>query len=265
MRILKDIIKELEVLAPPGLAESWDNVGLLLGSREQKVSKVLCALDLNLEVAKEAIEEGVDLIVTHHPFLFKAIKSLDLDTPTGKIFEILIRNNISLYAMHTNYDIVDGGLNDYLCAGLGIKKTNVLEVTTKDINGNDVGIGRVGELDREMEFEEFIQYVKNYFNIPYVRITKMDQKQKIKKVAICSGSGSMYIPAAAKSADIYITGDIKFHEAQMAYSMGIPVVDVGHYASESIALEPIKLVLQNKCPQCQVVMSSVDGEMLFTK
>ena len=265
MRIVKDIIEELEVLAPSKLAESWDNVGLLLGSRKQEVKKVLVALDLNEEVADEAIKEKVDLIVTHHPYLFRAIKGLDLDTPTGKVFAKLITNNISLYAMHTNYDIAKGGLNDYLCEGLGIKDTKILDVTTTDNEGNEQGIGRYGVLDREMGLNEFIEYVKSYFKIPYVRLTKTDEVSKIKKVAICSGSGSMYIPQAAKNADIYITGDIKFHEAQMAYSLGIPVVDVGHYASENIALEPIKYAIKNRFPECEVIMSTVDGEMLFTK
>ncbi len=265
MCILRDVIKQLEVLAPPQLAESWDNVGLLLGSRNQEVKKVLVALDLNEEVVDEAIDKSVDLIITHHPYLFRAIKGLDLDTPTGKVFAKLVTNNMSLYAMHTNYDIADGGLNDYLCKELGINNAKVLEVTTKDDMGNEMGIGRYGELDREMEFEEFIEYIKSYFKIPYVRLTKMDEFTKVKKVAICSGSGSMYIPQAAKNADIYITGDIKFHEAQMAYSLGIPVIDVGHYASENIALEPIKNIIESTCPECEVIMSKVCGEMIFTK
>ncbi|QEH69522.1 Nif3-like dinuclear metal center hexameric protein [Cellulosilyticum sp. ST5] len=367
MPILKEIIITLEKLAPIELAESWDAVGLMLGSGQQEISKVLCALDLNEEVVEEAIQIQADCIITHHPFFFKPLKSVDLDSKTGKIIAKLIKANIAVYAMHTNYDIAEGGLNDYLCAGLGLKEVEVLQMTKQEklckcqvyvpithaervreviVNYNqckigdylgctfmangegtfipleeahpyigtsgslekvqecvisfmveasevsnlmehiqeihpyeevafdvfelkhitkEYGIGRVGVLPQTLSLEAFITNIKQFFNLSYVRVTKVKEEPVIKRVAICSGSGSEYISVAARKADVYITGDLKFHEAQMAYHLGIPVIDVGHYASENNALKPIGDCIMKQFPKCEVVYSKVDGEMLFIR
>ncbi len=367
MPILNEVIEVLERLAPPYLAEAWDNVGLLLGSRSQKVDKVLCALDLNEEVAEEAITLGVDCIITHHPFLFKPLKALDLDTQTGRILAKLIKAEIALYAMHTNYDAAIGGLNDYLCKGLGLEATSVLQTIKEEklykcqvyvpkthldkvreaivihnpcqlgaysgctftalgegtfkplANANpyigtsgvlekveegiisfvterqvvsyvleqikkvhpyeevafDVfemenmkvqyGIGRVGVLPQEVSLDAFIDQVKAFFNVTQLRVTKVRKENDIRRVAICSGSGAEFIGVAANKADVYITGDLKFHEAQLAYSLGLTVIDVGHYASESIGLKPIGEAICNEFKDCEVIESRVNGEMLFIK
>ena len=111
---VKEIIQILEAFAPTYLAESWDRVGLMIGHKEEEVEKVLCALDLNEEVIEVAIELGVTCIITHHPFFFKPIYTMDLETREGRMIEKLINHHISVYSMHTNYDIAPGGLNDYL-------------------------------------------------------------------------------------------------------------------------------------------------------
>ena len=126
---LSEIIQCLEVLAPCYLAESWDNVGLMVGSRQQEVRKVLCALDVNEEVVEEAIQKGVQCIVSHHPFFYAPLKSLNFDTPKGEIIQKVITHNVSIYSMHTNYDIAKGGLNDYLCEKLGIENIEILNIT----------------------------------------------------------------------------------------------------------------------------------------
>lgn len=367
MPILSELIDTLEKLAPRELAETWDNVGLLLGSKKQQVSKVLCALDLNEEVVEEAINLQVDCIITHHPFLFKPLKQIDLDSTSGKIIARLIKANIAVYAMHTNYDIAEGGLNDYLSIGLGLREIEVLQPTKEEkmckcqvyvplthaeavreviiahnpcqigayrgcsftTSGEgtfmpletanpyigtvgdlekvkecvisfmaearqvmsimaaiqevhpyeeiayDVfelknmakhyGIGRVGVLPEALTLEVFISQVKQFFNIPYVRVTKASKESPIKRVAICSGSGAEYIGIAAKKADVYITGDLKFHEAQMAYDLGMPVIDVGHYVSENKALIPIGQCITSQFGECEVIYSKVDGERLLIK
>lgn len=367
MPILNEVISALEKLAPKHLAETWDNVGLLLGSREEQISKVLCALDLNEEVVEEAIGLGVDCIITHHPFLFKPLKQINLDVASGKIIAKLIKANIAVYAMHTNYDITEGGLNDYLCAGLGLNQIEILQTTKEEkmckcqvyvpttyaetvrevivthnpckigaykgcsfmtsgegtfmpleaanpyigTVGNlervkecmisfmseasqiktimaaiqqvhpyeeiayDVfelenvtkcyGIGRVGVLPEALDLETFITRVKQFFEVPYVRVTKVSKGTKVKRVAICSGSGAEYIGIAAEKADVYITGDLKFHEAQMAYELEIPVIDVGHYSSENKALIPIGQCITSEFETCKVIYSKVDGERLFIK
>ena len=363
---LKEIINILEAFAPPHLAESWDNVGLMIGNMSCDVQKVLCALDLNQEVIEEAIHLGVTCIVTHHPFLFKPIRSIDLESMQGQMIEKLIRHGISVYSMHTNYDITEGGLNDYLANQLGLKHIQILDNTYEEklykgviyvpcshleqvrdvviknmtcdigeyagctfsslgegtfiplegskpyigetgsiekVNENQLsfigtyqevsriieevkkvhpyeevavdvyllenmskvyGIGRYGELEEALSLEEFIKKVKQFFNIEHVRVTDLKERF-IKRVAICSGAGSDYIKCAAKVADVYLTGDLKFHEGQMARALGITVVDVGHYASEQIALTPIGDCIQKTFPTCEVYYSKVNGETLFIK
>lgn len=364
---LSEIINELERFAPPYLAESWDNVGLMVGNPNQEVHKILCALDVNEQVIDEAIENKVNCVVTHHPFLFKGLKSINLETKEGRIIEKLIRNNISIYSMHTNYDCTWGGLNDVLAQGLGLQDVKILEKTYEEplfkcmiyvpkthINkvrdiivqnmttkiGNYVGctytsgvgegtfiplegshpylgqqntlekveehqisfmgtrleinlivkavkkvhpyeeiavdvfelknqkmtygIGRYGILGEPIVLDKWIDIVKAYFNCPYVRVT--DTKHRtIQKVAICSGAGSSYIKKAAEVADVFVTGDMKFHEGQLAQSLGLTVVDVGHYMSESIALEPIGQCIRKKFENCEIVYSKINGETLFLR
>ncbi|MBE6022721.1 MAG: Nif3-like dinuclear metal center hexameric protein [Cellulosilyticum sp.] len=362
---LNEIMCELERFAPTYLAESWDNVGLMVGSPSQDVSKVLCALDLNEAVIEEAIYHKVDCIVTHHPFLFKALKRINLDDIQGRMIAKLIEHKISVYSMHTNYDITWGGLNDDLAQGLGLEHVKLLETTYEEqlykciiyvptsyaeavreaiiasmttqigdyagctftasegegtfipLEGSNPYLGKKGELEKAKEcqvsfmgtnaeiqhilsevkavhpyeemavdvfaltnmkktygigrygtlkdpvtLEEWIQKVKDYFNIEYLRITDPTPRN-IQKVAICSGAGSMYIAKAAKVADVYITGDLKFHEGQMAKNLGLVVMDVGHYASEQIALKPIGRRIQQKFTECEVLYSQVNGETLF--
>lgn len=270
---LKDIMSELEKLAPTYLAESWDNVGLMIGKPNHEVNKVLCALDLNEAVIDEAIDLGVQCIVTHHPFFFKAMKQINLESAQGQMIEKLILNKIAVYSMHTNYDIAEGGLNDYLAQRLGVQKTKVLKTTYEEVTvegyplGNrkkSYGIGRYGELDEAISIEQFIEQVKACFHIEYIRRTDKAHRM-VKRIAICSGAGSEFIPLAASVADVYITGDVKFHEGQMAQSMGITVIDVGHYASECIALAPIKNCIKQAFPMCQVYDSTVNGETLFVE
>ncbi len=126
---VQQVIQQLDRLAPPQLAESWDNVGLLLGSPKRKVEGVLCALDLNEAVVKEAIQKKVQLIVTHHPFIFKPFKKIDLETSQGRILEQLIKHDINLFAMHTNFDSAKDGMNDYLAEKLDLQNVSILHQT----------------------------------------------------------------------------------------------------------------------------------------
>lgn len=363
---LREIITVLETLAPRHLAESWDNVGLMVGSRQAEVQKVLCALDVNEEVVDEAIKEGANCIVSHHPFFFGAFKTLDLDSSKGKIIKKLIQNDIAVYSMHTNYDIAKGGLNDYLCELLKLENLEILEVTgsrafckvvvyvpvthleavrdeimasnsctignysgctfasqgegtfmplegsnpfigtqhtVEKVNENKIefmaykdevnnlikkiktvhsyeemaydvydlvhlnepfGVGRVGCYNIPISFETLLTQIKKAFHIEHVRITEECHKP-IQKVAICSGSGSEYIKAAARKADVYITGDMQFHKGQIAKEMGIPVIDIGHYASENIAMQHICSYLKENLKTLEVICSAVNGETLIIK
>lgn len=363
---LKEIISTLEQLAPCHLAESWDNVGLMVGSKDEEVQKVICALDVNEAVVDEAIQTGAKCIVSHHPFFFAPLKKLNLDDTKGKMIKKLIQNNIAVYSMHTNYDIASGGLNDYLCHLLNLEDVTILRQTgsrafckvviyvptthlevvrTQIIKENSctignymgctfsgegegsfvplegsnpfigavgavekvkenkiefmaykdevpylvnkiksvhpyeemaydvydlvhlneaIGLGRVGTYKEPISLEDLILKIKKVFNIPYVRVTETGDKL-IQKVAICSGSGSDFIKDAAYKADVYITGDMQFHKGQMAQEMGIPVIDIGHYASENIAMQHICQYLRENLKDIEVNCSVVNGETLIIK
>ncbi|MEG0712535.1 MAG: Nif3-like dinuclear metal center hexameric protein [Niameybacter sp.] len=364
MYALKDIMAHLETLAPTRLAEKWDHVGLMIGGRSTEIEKVLCALDLNLEVVEEAIEKGAQLIVTHHPCFFKPIASIDYDTPIGLMIQKLIQNNIAVYAMHTNLDIAQGGINDYLADRLGLQHVGPLTITEHTplqklviyvpvshyegvrevlvaantctignyigctfgtvgkgtfiplegsnpyvgtahtleeveevkiecmIHPQDLGtiieavqqvhpyeevaydvfqlenvsrsegLGRVGVCE-SISVEALIVKLKEVFEIPYVRLIGKADRQ-VSKVALCSGSGASFIGTAAACAEVYITGDVTFHEAQAAISQGITVIDVGHYPSENIAMPLIQTYLTTQCQMLEVICSTVDGETFKT-
>lgn len=364
MYAVKAIIEALNQFAPPTLAESWDNVGLMVGSASQQVNKVLCALDLNLDVIEEAIREGAQLIVTHHPLFFRPISSIDYETPMGQMIQKLIKHDVAVFSMHTNFDIATGGINDYLAQRIGLTQTVPLHITERKklqklaiyvpkthceevrkaiirfnpcsignytgctfsykgtgtfvpLEGSkpylgephkleqveevkiecmiemealnelmaaikkvhpyeeiayDVyqlehiehlqGIGRVGHCE-PIQLYKLVDKLKEIFNIPYIRLVAKED-QIITKIAICSGSGGSFIGEAARKSQLYITGDISFHEAQEALSKGLVVADVGHYASENIAMVLIQKCLLGCFEDLEVTCSQVNGETFKT-
>lgn len=361
MYTVAQIISVLEQIAPPNLAESWDNVGLMVGSRQTTVQKVLCALDLTPEVLDEAIQKDAKCIVTHHPFLFSPLKKIDLDSPKGMMLAKLIKHDIAVYSMHTNLDTVTGGINDVICEQLGIGDVKTLHVTQKEplyklciyvpqthsevvrealiahnqyhignytgctfmgkgegtfrpLEGSkpfigtthelekvtevkvetmvrrrdlsvllnavqrvhpyeeiayDVfelqniahteGLGRYGTID-SIPVERLAQKIKTVFGVSAIRIVGRCEEQ-VEKVAVCSGSGSSFIGDAAKVAQVYITGDMKFHEAQEALTQGLCVIDIGHYASENVMMPVLAQRISAQLPAMEVLVSCVDAEV----
>lgn len=253
------ICEHIETLCPKNLTEEWDNVGLLVGDPEQEVQKVLVALDATPEVILEAIKEKVDMIVTHHPLFIPQfsgpIKSITTDSLIGKAVITLVRNNISLYCAHTNLDIATGGVNDVLGNTLGLEKLNLLQITTDD--GSN-GIGRIGILPEETELGEFAKVVKQRLKLETIRLIG-DAKVKVQKVALCSGSGMSMLNIVAESkADVFVTGDVKYHEAQEALAIGINIIDVGHYQSENIIVPVLSKYIE-KMGGVEVIESRIDG------
>ncbi len=263
MFTIQQLLACCEQLAPLTLAESYDNVGLLVGDPHAPVSRVICALDLNEEVIEEAHALGVQCIITHHPFIFSAFKRIDLTTAQGRMIKKLLTYDIHVIAMHTNLDIARGGINDYLATQLGLEQTHVLKETGATTQQVPYGIGRWGKV-QPTPFATLLKQVKAVFDVDYVRVVGTPTRP-IESIAICSGSGASFIRDAARVADVYITGDIGFHEAQAAREAGIVVIDVGHYASEHVAMPLIKSYLNEMCKQVYVYLSNVDGEMFQLK
>jgi len=328
------IIDVMERFAPKDLAESWDNVGLLVGSPAQQITKLLITLDVTQAVVDQAVQDGINMIVTHHPILFKAVTNIRTDLPQGQIIASLLKANIAVYAAHTNLDMANGGVNDVLASKLNLQDVQPLtrsyteklcklvvfvpdthmEVVRKAIveagaghvgnyshctfvsNGigsflpldgtqpfigrsgvveyvdearletivpekisrrvvkamlkahpyeevaydfyqlsnstHSLGFGRIGKLMAPMPLAAFLPQVKGALGIQSISVAG-PQDKIVKKVAVCGGSGAEFIHKAVfAGADVFITGDVKYHQAQDALAAGLVVVDAGHFATE---------------------------------
>lgn len=230
--------------------EDWDNSGLQIGDLGNDINNIMLTLDISREVVDYAVSCNADLIITHHPLLFSSLKSIDYGTYEGKIIRRLIANNINLYSMHTSFDMANLGVNHKLAEKLMIGKYDVLHAVDKDR-----GYGGIGMIEAE-NIVEYAKKVKELLKAEYVRLYCGDEKKLIKRVAFCGGSGSEFIQdAIMKGADVYITGDIKYHQAQMALQNNLSIIDAGHYYTEYHSLENIKNILEkNKKLNLNVVL-----------
>lgn len=333
------IIDELDRIAPRYLAESWDNVGLIVGSPDQNISIIMVTLDITEDVVDRAMLANVNMIVSHHPLIFKGIKAIRTDLPQGRLIAKLIRHDIAVYAAHTNLDIANGGINDILAEKLGLVDVGLIsssysskllklvvfipkdqaekvrdaicqagaghignysnctfstggtgtflplsgtnpfighegtleqvpEVRLETImpegissrvikemikahpyeevaydlyplanEGVKYGLGRVGYLPAPMSLCELALLIKQSLGIELVKVAGA-ANDVVRKIAVCGGSGACLIKSAAFSgADVLVTGDVKYHEAQEAIAAGIAIIDAGHFATENIMVE----------------------------
>ena len=254
----RELLVKLEELASVNLAEGWDNPGLLVGDEKADIKKVLVALDVTKEVINEAIDIGANVIITHHPLIFSGIKQVTTSNPVGEKICMLIKNNISHIAIHTNLDVAFGGTSDVLADIMGLRNVEIL-APIKEIDSVKYGIGRIGDLE-ETKFSEFAKKVKERLNLKTIKIVG-EKNKVIKRVGLCSGSGIEFMKDALnKGADVYITADIRFHESQKALDMGICLIDATHYASENIVVPVISKFLA-EIGGFEVAESFVDGQV----
>lgn len=233
---IKDIIKFLEERFPLSLQEEWDNSGLQIGNIENDLTNIMISLDLDEQTIQKAKEKSCNLIINHHPFLFSSIKSIDLNEEKGKIIKDLIKNDITVFAMHTNLDIGKGGVNDNLAKLLELK-----DISNLDTN-NENPMARFGYTNEKTAYD-FSKFVKEKLNCKGL-ILYGDKNKKIKKVALCGGAGSDFISdAIKKDCDLIVTSDVKYHEA-IDNCKKINIVDPGHFASENHIIYMIKDLLE---------------------
>ncbi|WP_165000320.1 Nif3-like dinuclear metal center hexameric protein [Anaerophilus nitritogenes] len=345
---IKNITRIMEEIAPSYLAESWDNVGLQIGAFEEEVNKILVCLEVTQNIIDEAIHKKIDIIICHHPLIFKPVTKIKRDDPIQNMIYRLIKHDISLYCAHTNLDVAKGGTSDVLAQmldlvgvtplvktyqekylklvvyvpkdyvdkvrevicihgaghignysqctfrseGIGtfmpLEGTNpfigsqrklekVCEyrlesiIAKKDLHkiienmmqahpyeevaydiiplDNEIdyeGLGRVGQLEENMTLSMFCEKIKEKLNMKTIKFIGNPQKE-IKKVGLCTGSGAEFIDHAHKmGCDCYITGDVKYHDAQYANALGMAVIDAGHFETENIICRPLFEMLQNK-------------------
>lgn len=355
---LKGIIKKVENKYPLNLAYDWDNVGLLVGDFDMDVKKVLVVLEANEKVINEAIENKVDLIITHHPFIFKKINKINTSDLKGKLIHKLIKNDVALYSMHTNFDIAFDGLNDYFMELMGFEDCKILDITSNEVlyklavyvplshvgkvkealakskagnignysncsfssngignfkplegsnpsigsieeivsvdevkietivpqkflggvintminahpyeevaydlyklenKGNTVGLGRVSKLKESISLEELCNNIKGKLSMSHIRLVG-NVNTNISKVAVVTGSGSDMVKKAQRSgAQVIITGDVKYHDAQDALDIGMCIIDCGHFETEDIFKDVMKRFL-NEVEGIDVIKSEV--------
>ncbi len=243
------IIESLEQLSSPMFAESWDNVGLLAGRRDKEVRKICLALDATDEVVEEAVRSGADMLVTHHPLIFSAMKKINTDDFIGRRIVQLLQADISYYAMHTNFDVM--GMADAAADEIRLKERQVLSITYEDEISKE-GIGRYGKLPQVMTLEECASYVKQVFGLESVKIYG-DANSAVECAAISPGSGkSMIKDAVAAGAEVLITGDIEHHEGLDAVAQGLLIIDAGHYGIEKIFVPYMLEYIKREFPQLEV-------------
>lgn len=240
----KEIIELMNAWASPELIDYWDNTGFQIGDENKEVNRVLVALDLDREVYEKAIEEHFHMIITHHPLIFKPVSNIITSNYKGKLIYDLIMNGIIVYNAHTNLDQAKGGVNDKLAKLLGLYNPIPLKLNSLEFK-SPYGYGKVGDI-KEIELVDYIKEIKEKLNTPHLTVYG-NQERKVNRVAVCGGSGAEFIYDAYKQkASIYITGDIKYHEAQLGAELGLTIIDAGHYHTEKVILPVIKEYLEKE-------------------
>ena len=256
----QDVMQAMERIAPRRLAEAWDNPGLLIGSPADEVRKILVALDVREETIEQAIEDGCDLIVTHHPLIFRGVKAVRTDDATGRKIARLIRADIAVFAAHTNLDSAAGGVNDVLAERLGLVSPVSLVEGAAD---GEPGLGRIGELPAPLSLEDFAAFVKTHLELSALRVVCAGS-HAVHRVALCGGSGAEFIGrAAAKGADVYVTGDVKYHDAERAVGLGIHVLDAGHFATEQPIVASLAARLSNALGKAVEIVAETRSSDFF--
>ena len=252
--LCKEIVQVIEAAYPREAALDFDNVGLLAGRTEKEVERVYIALDATDAVIDRAIEAGADMLITHHPLIFSPLKKVtDEDFVSRRVVK-LIQNDISYYAMHTNYDVL--GMAELAEKILGIRDSEVLDITMEK-DGKQEGIGMIGELEKPMTLEECCVYVKHKLNLGSLKVFG-DMQAEVSRLAISPGSGKTAIAAAiAKGADVLVTGDIGHHDGLDAVEQGLAVIDAGHYGTEYIFIDDMRRFLEDKLPVLDVITTPV--------
>jgi len=252
------ITEALEIWAPLSFQEDYDNCGLLVGSPNTICTGVLCSLDCTEAVIDEAVEKGCNLIVSHHPIIFKGIKQFDENSYVARTVLKAIQHNIALYAIHTNLDNIVNGVNDTISDRLSLENRQILapKPGLMDKNGQPVGSGLKGTLPKEMEEAYFLDWMKKTFNLSVIKHTPLIGK-RLKTIALCGGSGSFLTQTAKEqNIDCFITSDLKYHDFFEADGK-LLLVDIGHGESEQWVSELIVAHLTGKFPTFAVLQSLV--------
>lgn len=257
---VKDILCALEEFAPLALQDGYDNAGLQIGlAKDADATGALLCLDVTEEVVDEAIRQGCNLIISHHPLLFHPLKTINGDDSTSRIIIKAIKKGIAIYSAHTNLDVAYGGVNYKIAEKLGIGNIEWLVPRGSYESGGKMltsGDGIIGTLSTPVEAKDFMEIVKETFHIRSLRVNDASVKT-IRKVALCGGAGSSLISAAAaKGADAFLTGEIGYHRF-FGYDDRMLLVEMGHYESEQYTLELFYDIVSHVAPTLPVFHTEV--------
>ncbi|THB76695.1 MAG: Nif3-like dinuclear metal center hexameric protein [Desulfobacteraceae bacterium] len=250
---VKDILELINRDIPFELAEEWDNCGLQCGHPDWEVSKIITALDVTLPVLERAVGMKADLVLTHHPLMISSFKQVNFSTMPGSAIHLSAKHKVAVVSVHTNLDAARNGLNDYFASIAGVTPERAMIPAAVDastqaslISAVDeyqdmpLGIGRIGKLAQPTTLDVLARDIKQRFRLDHVRIGG-NTEQLIHDAAICTGSGGTLASVFLKSgAQVYITGDIKYHEARLIEEHNLSFIDVGHFGSEHIAVDLLK-------------------------
>jgi len=259
---IKDILGALEEFAPLALQDGYDNAGLQIGLAEDaEATGVLLSLDVTEEVVNEAILRGCNLIVSHHPLMFHPVKSFSGKTYVERAILKAIKNDIAVYAAHTNLDVAYGGVNFKIAEKLGLQKVEFLsgrENYTSADKTFTAGEGIIAMLPEAVSKKEFMEQVKEVFRLKSLRVNNANPKS-IKRVALCGGSGASLIPLAIeKGADVFITGEIGYHHF-FGFENEILLLEVGHYESEQYTVELMRDIITKFAPSLHVCKAETNS------
>jgi dinuclear metal center YbgI/SA1388 family protein len=262
---VKDVVSFLRELAPVDLAEDWDNVGLLVGAGVDDVSSVLTCLTLTPDVAAEAIERGVQLVVTHHPVLFRGVQQITDATSEGLMLLDLIRAGVCVYSPHTSYDSASEGVNRQLADALQLTEIRPLRPSVPatgeaDTNESSAGAGRFGDLLSPIPLSEFVDHVKAALGIEHTWLVG-DTAASVRRVGIACGAAAEFMHDAADAGcEVLLTGEARFHACLEARTLGIALVLPGHYATERPAMENLADTLREQFAELTVQASAVESD-----
>lgn len=245
---IKDVIKIIEGFAPLESMAEYDNSGIICGDVEQSLTGVLITLDSNEDVVGDAIKNGCNLIIEHHPSIFYPIKRIDYRLPLHRAIVKAIKNDIVIYACHTNIDFARGGLNDYVAKCLGIKDIYY--------HKSDCSSARIGFLDTPIRLDDYAKRIKEILNDKHIMVIGQPDRQ-IKKVAVINGGGGgdpdLLLELDKDDVDVFMTGDIKYYTARFAKDYNYAIINFGHYQSEIYFLELVHNLLKGVMKNIKII------------
>ena len=252
---IKQVLSALEQFAPLPLQESWDNAGLQIGLTEADVSGALLCLDVTEQIVDEAERKGCNLVVSHHPLLFRGLKQISDATDVQRTVWKAVRKGICVVSMHTNLDNAPGGVNFKIAERLGLSGVGFF--ASKTIDGMECGSGVIGQLAQPMAADDFIQHVKKQMEAESAMCNEL-LRRPISRVAVCGGAGDFLLDdAVLAGADAFLTGEMHYHQ-YFGHEQQIQICVIGHYESEHFSTEIFRDIIQKACPEVKTVIAETN-------